>query len=116
MDHAIDSRGLSVASPEIAAWLSLVAYVRHTFTDYDELLAGHKNIQHTVRYTELAPTQFKDFWRKATPRIRGFYTCQPRPPSPAAGYAMMVNSGPGPTVTALLLWKSGKCRIICRIQ
>jgi site-specific recombinase XerD len=25
---------------------------------------GHKNIQHTVRYTELAPTRFKDFWRK----------------------------------------------------
>jgi site-specific recombinase XerD len=24
---------------------------------------GHKNIQHTVRYTELAPTKFKDFWR-----------------------------------------------------
>jgi site-specific recombinase XerD len=24
---------------------------------------GHKNIQHTVRYTELAPTRFKDFWR-----------------------------------------------------
>ena len=39
VDHAIDSRGLSVASPETAAWLSLVAYVRHTFTDYDELLA-----------------------------------------------------------------------------
>src|SRR5215475_10485271 len=39
VDHAIDSRGLSVASPEKAAWLSLVAYVRHTFTDYDELLA-----------------------------------------------------------------------------
>src|SRR5262249_41211049 len=35
----IDSRGLSVASPETTAWLSLVAYVRHTFTDYDELLA-----------------------------------------------------------------------------
>jgi len=39
VDHAIDSRGLSVASPETAAWLSLIAYVRHTFTDYDELLA-----------------------------------------------------------------------------
>ena len=39
VDHAIDSRGLSVASPETAAWLSLVAYVRHTFTDYDQLLA-----------------------------------------------------------------------------
>ena len=25
---------------------------------------GHKNIQHTVRYTELAPTRFKDFWRE----------------------------------------------------
>jgi len=24
---------------------------------------GHKNIQHTVRYTELSPTRFKDFWR-----------------------------------------------------
>jgi integrase len=23
---------------------------------------GHKNIQHTVRYTELAPDRFKDFW------------------------------------------------------
>ena len=25
---------------------------------------GHKNIQHTVRYTELTPTRFKDFWRR----------------------------------------------------
>ena len=25
---------------------------------------GHKNIQHTVRYTELSPTQFKNFWRE----------------------------------------------------
>ena len=24
---------------------------------------GHKNIQHTVRYTELSPTRFRDFWR-----------------------------------------------------
>jgi integrase len=24
---------------------------------------GHKNIQHAVRYTELAPTRFKSFWR-----------------------------------------------------
>lgn len=26
---------------------------------------GHRNIQHTVRYTELALTRFKDFWRRA---------------------------------------------------
>ena len=25
---------------------------------------GHRNIQHTVRYTELSPMRFKDFWRK----------------------------------------------------
>ncbi len=25
---------------------------------------GHKNIQHTVRYTELSPARFKDFWRE----------------------------------------------------
>jgi hypothetical protein len=38
VDHAVDSPGLKRASPETAAWLSLVAYVRHVFTDYDELL------------------------------------------------------------------------------
>jgi hypothetical protein len=38
VDHALDSGGLRAASPEAAAWLSLVAYVRHTFTDYDERL------------------------------------------------------------------------------
>jgi type 1 fimbriae regulatory protein FimB/type 1 fimbriae regulatory protein FimE len=26
---------------------------------------GHRNIQHTVRYTELSPDRFKDFWRQA---------------------------------------------------
>ena len=40
--------------------------------DYDEALdvlralqayLGHRNIQHTVRYTELSPGRFKDFWR-----------------------------------------------------
>jgi site-specific recombinase XerD len=25
---------------------------------------GHKNIQHTVCYTELSPTRFKNFWRE----------------------------------------------------
>ena len=25
---------------------------------------GHRNIQHTVRYTELSATRFRDFWRK----------------------------------------------------
>lgn len=38
-DHALDSRGLRQAAPERAAWLSLVAYIRHVLTDYDDLLA-----------------------------------------------------------------------------
>lgn len=37
-DHALGSRGLYTASPEVAAWLSLTAYIRHRLTDYDELL------------------------------------------------------------------------------
>ena len=39
IDHTLDSAPLKSAAPETAAWLSLVAYVRHTFTDYDALLA-----------------------------------------------------------------------------
>ncbi len=38
VDRALDSAGLKTAYPEQAAWLSLVAYVRHMLTDYDELL------------------------------------------------------------------------------
>ena len=39
VDHALVSAGLRTAAPEAAAWLSLVAYVRHAMTDYDALLA-----------------------------------------------------------------------------
>lgn len=28
-----------------------------------QLWLGHKNIQHTVRYTELSPARFRNFWR-----------------------------------------------------
>ena len=31
---------------------------------------GHRSIQHTLRYTELAPTRFKDFWRNCLLRKR----------------------------------------------
>jgi hypothetical protein len=49
VDHALDSRGLKASAPETAAWLSLVAYVRHAFTDYDELLAQGYD-QDSARY------------------------------------------------------------------
>jgi hypothetical protein len=38
-DHAMDSAGLRSAAPGTAAWLSMVAYIRHVLTDYDALLA-----------------------------------------------------------------------------
>jgi hypothetical protein len=37
-DHAVDSAGLKRAAAENAAWLALVAYVRHALTDYDDRL------------------------------------------------------------------------------
>ena len=49
VDHALDSRGLRGASPETAAWLSLVAYVRHALTEYDDLLAQGYD-QDSARY------------------------------------------------------------------
>jgi len=49
VDHAVDSRGLQASAPETAAWLSLVAYVRHAFTDYDDLLAQGYD-QDSARY------------------------------------------------------------------
>jgi hypothetical protein len=57
-DHAMDSPGLSTASPESAAWLSLVAYVRHVFTEYDDLLAqGYE--QDSARFFVLADMEAK---------------------------------------------------------
>ena len=38
IDHALGSPGLRKASPEAAIWLSLIAYIRHNFTEYDTLL------------------------------------------------------------------------------
>jgi len=38
LDRALASPGLRAAAPETAAWLGLVAYARHVFTEYDALL------------------------------------------------------------------------------
>jgi hypothetical protein len=37
--------------------------MRATIRDHCKPNLGHKNIQHTVRYTELAPDRFRNFWR-----------------------------------------------------
>jgi hypothetical protein len=36
-----------------------IAYVCQALQHY----MGHKNIMHTVRYTEMAPDRFKNFWK-----------------------------------------------------
>jgi hypothetical protein len=53
VDHAVDSPGLKAGAPEAAAWLSLVAYVRHAFTDYDDLL-GQGYDHDSARYFVVA--------------------------------------------------------------
>ena len=35
---------------------------RGTDTRTQQAYLGHKNIQHTVRYTELAPIRFRNLW------------------------------------------------------
>jgi site-specific recombinase XerD len=44
-------------------WISLGRMLANKGQDMRSLQAylGHKNIQHAVRYTELAPDRFKDF-------------------------------------------------------
>src|SRR4030095_10676449 len=36
--------------------------LRKRLNDSERAAGAHKNIQHTVSYTELAPDRFKDFW------------------------------------------------------
>lgn len=38
LERALSSAGLRGAIPDTAAWLALVAYARHVFTEYDSLL------------------------------------------------------------------------------
>ncbi|WP_298957886.1 DUF2293 domain-containing protein [uncultured Methylobacterium sp.] len=38
VDRALASPGLRGAAPETGAWLAMVAYARHVFTEYDALL------------------------------------------------------------------------------
>jgi type 1 fimbriae regulatory protein FimB/type 1 fimbriae regulatory protein FimE len=37
---------------------------------------GHKNTQHTVRYSELAPRRFQNFWQRGGHDDRGRYEGQ----------------------------------------
>jgi len=52
IDHALGSPGLRGSVPETALWLSMTAYIRHVFTDYDDLLKDGYDVdsaRHFVR-------------------------------------------------------------------
>jgi GntR family transcriptional regulator/MocR family aminotransferase len=48
-----------------AGGMQLLAHCRTSTNDTRSLqhYLGHKNIQHTVRYSELSPERFRDFWK-----------------------------------------------------
>jgi type 1 fimbriae regulatory protein FimB/type 1 fimbriae regulatory protein FimE len=35
---------------------------KNTDTCATQYYLGHRNVQHTIRYTELVPQRFQDFW------------------------------------------------------
>jgi hypothetical protein len=84
VDHAGHSRGLAAAAAETAAWLSLVAYVRHALTDYDDLLAQGYD-QDSARFFVLAPMQtILADWGVADGALAALAAAPPEPPEPPA--------------------------------
>jgi hypothetical protein len=61
-DHAMDSPGLRHAAPEEAAWLSLVAYVRHNMTDYDAMLADGYDADSARAFVASEMTEILEGW------------------------------------------------------
>jgi hypothetical protein len=58
IDHAEMSPGLSRAVPETALWLSITAYIRHVFTEYDFLLDDGYDVE-SARHFTLEPINEK---------------------------------------------------------
>lgn len=65
IDRALGSKGLRKARPQSAAWLALVAYARHGFTEYDALLADG-----------YAPDAARHFTLAATEEILAAWGCR----------------------------------------
>ena len=69
VDHALDSAGLHTAAPETAAWLSLVAYVRHVLTDYDALLAEGYDVDSARFFVLDKTTEVLEVWGVRRPVV-----------------------------------------------
>src|SRR5262245_27576883 len=57
-------RGISSVHPCPSRSLRLEASQQGHDTRALQAWLGHRNIRHTMRYTELVPNRFKDFWRE----------------------------------------------------
>jgi hypothetical protein len=79
VDHALSSKGLRHAVAESAAWLSLVAYIRHMFTEYDALLAGGYDIESARFFVgkEIEIVLQRRGAHRTTPRMTSAGTCLP---------------------------------------
>ena len=64
-ERATGSSAWSTARCRDSLAHALIPFIRWLQTRTTVFAAGscHRNIQHTVRYTELAPDRFKNFWR-----------------------------------------------------
>jgi hypothetical protein len=69
LDHAMDRQQLRNATPETAAWLSLVAYVRHTLTDYDELLDSGYDLESARHFVLAEMQEVLDGWGARRPVV-----------------------------------------------
>jgi hypothetical protein len=69
LDHAMDRPQLRNATPENAAWLSLVAYVRHTMTDYDELLDSGYDLESARHFVLEEMQAILDGWGARRPIV-----------------------------------------------
>jgi hypothetical protein len=61
-DDTVCRRGTGTGTAPKQSWGCALANAGHDSRSLQAHL-GHRNIQHAVRYTELAPDRFKDFWR-----------------------------------------------------
>ena len=66
VQELLAERGINVDHSTIWRWVHATGY--KLANDGQDTRAiqqylGHRNIQHTTRYTDLAPNRFKNFWR-----------------------------------------------------
>jgi hypothetical protein len=62
IDHAMMSPTLSRSVPETALWLSMTAYIRHNFTDYDSLLDDGYDVESARHFVLDAMNQTLAAW------------------------------------------------------